>query len=223
MKVIIFGASGMVGQGVLRAALLAPDVEQVLLVGRAALELRHAKLRQLTQADLFDYSAVTAQLQAYDACFFCLGVSSAGMNEAQYTRLTYELTLAAAQPLARFNPGMTMVYVSGAGTDSSEQGRSMWARVKGRTENALLRLPFKSVYLFRPGAIEPLHGARSKTASYRVLYALMAPLMPLLRRLWPRAILSTENMGDAMLNAARLGGPGGVLESGAIYDLARPR
>src|SRR5476649_1188548 len=182
MKVIIFGASGMVGQGVLRAALLAPDVEQVLLVGRAALELRHAKLRQLTQADLFDYSAVTAQLQAYDACFFCLGVSAAGLDEAQYTRLTYELTLAAAQPLAQRNPGMTMVYVSGAGTDSSERGRSMWARVKGRTENALLRLPFKAVYLFRPGAIQPLHGARSKTTSYRVFYSVLGPLLTFVRR-----------------------------------------
>ena len=220
MKVIIFGASGMVGQGVLRAALLAPDVEQVLLVGRSAVGQQHAKLRQLVQADLFDYSAVSAQLQGYDACFFCLGVSSAGMDEAQYTRLTYELTLAAAQPLARLNPGMTMVYVSGAGTDSSEHGRSMWARVKGRTENALLRLPFKAVYLFRPGAIQPLHGARSKTTSYRILYLLAAPLMPLLRRLWPRAILSTASMGDAMLNAARRGGPGGVLESAAIHALA---
>src|SRR5471032_923539 len=223
MKVIIFGASGMVGQGALRAALLAQDVEQVLLVGRSAVDLRHAKLRQLTQPDLFDYSAVATQLQGYDACFFCLGVSSAGMDEAQYTRLTYDLTLAAAEPLARLNPGMTMVYVSGAGTDSSEQGRSMWARVKGRTENALLRLPFKAVYLFRPGAIQPLHGARSKTTSYRIFYSLLAPLMPLLRRLCPRAILSTESMGDAMLNAARRGGPGGVLESGDIYTLARGR
>jgi uncharacterized protein YbjT (DUF2867 family) len=221
MKVIIFGASGMVGHGVLRAALLARDVEQVLLVGRSAIDQQHAKLRQLVQPDLFDYEAAAAQLQGYDACFFCLGVSSAGMEEAQYSRLTYELTLAAAQTLARLNPGMTMVYVSGAGTDSSEQGRSMWARVKGRTENALLRLPFKTVYLFRPGAIQPLHGARSKTSSYRIFYALAAPLMPLLRRLWPRAILSTESMGDAMLNAARRGGPGGVLESAAIYELAR--
>ena len=223
MKVILFGASGMVGQGVLRAALLAPDVEQVLLVGRTSIDLRHAKLRQLAQPDLFDYSTASAQLQGYDACFFCLGVSAAGLDEAQYTRLTYELTLAAAQPLAQRNPGMTMVYVSGAGTDSSERGRSMWARVKGRTENALLRLPFKAVYLFRPSAIQPLHGARSKTTSYRVFYTLAAPLMPLLRRLWPRAILSTESMGDAMLNAARRGGPGGVLESADIYALAGGR
>src|SRR5471032_1382162 len=150
MKVIIFGASGMVGQGVLRAALLAPDVEQVLLVGRTAMDVQHAKLRQLVRADLFDYRDDAAQLQGYDACFFCLGVSAAGLDEAQYTRLTY------AQPLAQRNPGMTMVYVSGAGTDSSERGRSMWARVKGRTENALLRLPFKAVYLFRPSAIQPL-------------------------------------------------------------------
>src|SRR5471030_969408 len=196
MKVIIFGASGMVGQGVLRAALLAPDVEQVLLVGRAAVELRHAKLRQLTQADLFDYSAVTAQLQAYDACFFCLGVSSAGMNEAQYTRLTYELTLAAAQPLARFNPGMTMVYVSGAGTDSSERGGSMWARVKGKTENALLRLPFVA-YMFRPGIIQPLFGVKTKTALYNLFYTIGKPLLPVLKMLFPNSVLTTQQVGLA--------------------------
>lgn len=220
MKVIIYGASGMVGQGVLRAALMAEDVEQVLLVGRSDTGRRHPKLQQLVLADLFDYSAVSARLQGYDACFFCLGISSAGMSEADYSRLTYDLTLAAARVLAPLNPQMTMVYVSGAGTDSSEQGRSMWARVKGRTENALLRLPFKAVYLFRPGVIQPLHGIRSKTASYRVFYTLAAPLMPLLRRLLPRAILSTDSVASAMLNAARRGAPGGVLESAAIYDLA---
>src|SRR5471032_2914157 len=221
MNVIIFGASGMVGQGVLRAALLAPDVEQVLLVGRTSIDLRHAKLRQLAQPDLFDYSTASAQLQGYDDCFFCLGVSAAGLDEAQYTRLTYDLTLAAAQPLAQRNPGMTMVYVSGAGTDSSEKGRTMWARVKGRTENALQRLPFKAVFLFRPGAIQPLHQLQSKLRSYRIFYSLFGALLPLARRWWPNQVLTTEVIGVAMLNLVRHGGSKAVLETKDINAAAQ--
>lgn len=217
MKVMIFGATGMVGQGVLRECLLAPDVQQVLTVGRTATGQAHPKLQELVHADLFDYQAVEAHLRGFDACFFCLGVSSAGMSEAEYTRLTHDLTLAAAQVLARLNPSLCFVYVSGAGTDSSEQGRSMWARVKGRTENALLRLPFRSVYLFRPGIIQPLHGARSKTASYRWLYALSAPLLPVLRRVWPRQVLTTEGVGQAMLAVARRESGRAVLE---VADIA---
>jgi uncharacterized protein YbjT (DUF2867 family) len=169
---------------------------------------------------MLDYAAIESQLQNFDVCFFCLGVSSSGMSEPDYTRLTYDLTLAAAQTLARLNPRMTFIYVSGAGTDSSEQGRSMWARVKGRTENALLRLPFKAVYLFRPGVIQPLHGIRSKTPSYRLVYTLTRPLLPLLRALLPNMILTTESVGRAMLAAARHGAPKSVLESGDIRALA---
>jgi len=222
MKVILFGATGMVGLGVLRECLLAPDVEQVLTVGRTATGQQHPKLRELVHADLSDYAAVDAQLAGYDACFFCLGVSSGGMSEAQYTQLTYALTLAAARTVSRLNPGMVFTYVSGAGTDSSEQGRSMWARVKGRTENALLRLPFKGVYLFRPGLIQPLHGIRSKTPAYRWFYTLLGPLVSLTRLLAPKWTLSTEIMGQAMLAAARHGAPKAVLESADIYALARP-
>ncbi|MDE1166461.1 MAG: NAD(P)H-binding protein [Pseudomonas sp.] len=218
MKVLLFGATGMVGQGVLRECLLADDVAQVTIVGRSPSGLGHAKLREVVLPDLFDYRDVA--LEGFDACFFCLGVSSAGISEAQYTRLTHDLTLAAAQALARLNRQMTFVYVSGAGTDSSEQGTSMWARVKGRTENALLRLPFKAVYLLRPGFIQPLHGAQSKTRSYRLLYSLIKPLNPLLKRILGRRMASTESMGRAMLNLARHGAPTAVLEAAAITDAA---
>ncbi|HEY9134091.1 MAG TPA: epimerase [Dyella sp.] len=220
MKVILFGGSGMVGQGVLRECLLAGDVDEVLAIGRAPMANRHAKLKDLVCPDLFDYRDVEAQLSGYDACFFCLGVSAAGLDEAAYSHLTYDLTLAAAQTLAAHNPNMTFIYVSGAGTDSTEQGRSMWARVKGRTENALQQLPFKAVYLFRPGIIQPMHGVRSKTGWYQTFYSIMRPFFPLLRAVSPR-MLSTELVGRAMLAAARHGAPKTVLESNDIYALAQ--
>jgi uncharacterized protein YbjT (DUF2867 family) len=220
MNVLIYGATGMVGQGVLRECLLAPDVAQVQTVGRTPTGQQHPKLKELVQRDLFDSLPVVAELAGFDACFFCLGVSSAGMTEADYTHLTYDLTLGVAQTLASLNPGMTFVYVSGAGTDGSEQKGSMWARVKGRTENALQRLPFKGVYLFRPGVIQPLHGTRSKTASYQLFYSLSKPLLSPLRALFPNMILSTEIMGQAMLAVARRGAAKAVLETPDIRALA---
>jgi len=220
MNVLIFGASGMVGQGVLRECLLAADVQAVVTIGRSGSGQQHPKLRQLVHADLLNYSAIEAELSGFDACFFCLGISSAGMSEADYTRISYGYTLAAAETLARLNPQMTFTYVSGAGTDSTEQGLSMWARVKGRTENALLRLPFKGAYMFRPGVIQPLHGVRSKTASYQMLYSLLGPLLPLLRRLFPRQITTTEQVGRAMLAVARHGAPKHILESPDIIAVA---
>lgn len=237
MNIMIFGTSGMVGQGVLRACLLASDVAAVLSVGRSVSDTQHAKLRHLVQPDLMNFFAdqsdqnVASELQGYDACFFCLGVSSGGMDEARYTQLTYDLTLSAATTLARLNPQMSLIYVSGAGTDSSEKGKSMWARVKGRTENALMRLPFKSAVMFRPGVIVPLHGARSKTPSYRLLYTLTSPLLPVLRALFPRHVLTTESVATAMLNIARFGiahfglsvrgERGAVLEAADIYAVAK--
>lgn len=221
MKVLIFGATGMVGQGVLRECLRAPDVEGVQTVGRTRTAQLDPRLNELILPDLMDYRAVEASLTGFDACFFCLGVSSAGMQEADYARLTCDLTLAAAQTLARLNPKMTFVYVSGAGTDSTEHGRTMWARVKGRTENALLRLPFKAVYLFRPGVIEPLNGAVSKTRSYRLFYAVARPLLSTLRALFPNHILSTEDIGQAMLAVARQGAAKAVLEAADIRALSR--
>lgn len=220
MNVLMFGATGMVGQGVLRECLKASDVEQVMSVGRSPFGLRHSKLNELILGDLFDYHSFEQQLRGYDACFFCLGVSSFGMSESEYSRVTYDLTLAAAQTLSRLNPQMTFVYVSGAGTDSSEKGRSMWARVKGRTENALQRLPFKAVYLFRPGVIQPLNGLRSKTVLYRSIYTALGPLLSLMHRLWPNLIATTETVGNAMLNAARRGAAKPVQESRDIHALA---
>lgn len=216
MKVILFGATGMVGQGVLRECLLDDGIEGVLAVGRAASGQTHAKLTDGVHADLYDYTAIESTLSGYDACFFCLGVSAAGLSEAQYQRITYDLTLAAAQTLVRLNPAMTFVYVSGMGTDSGERGRSMWARVKGKTENALLRLPFTAAYMLRPGMIQPLHGVRSKTGWYRALYAVTTPLLPLMRAAFPHAVTTTEQVGRAMIKLARSGYRQRVLESADI-------
>lgn len=221
MRVLIFGATGMVGQGVLRECLRAQDVDYVQTVGRSATGQLDPRLHEIVHADMMDYRSIGASLHGFDACFFCLGVSSAGMSEANYTRLTYDLTLAAAQTLARLNPSMTFVYVSGSGTDSSEQGRSMWARVKGRTENALQRLPFKAVYLFRPGVIEPLHGIRSKTRLYRLIYPVLKPLMSLMRLIMPDQILTTEDVGQAMLAVARRGADKPVLEPADLNAICR--
>lgn len=221
MKILIVGATGMVGQGVLRECLAAPDVSEVTVLGRTKIEPTHPKLRQLVQDDLFDLVPVESALRGMDACFFCLGVSSSGMSEAAYQHLTYDLTLAVASVLARQSPAMTFVYVSGAGTDSSEQGRSMWARVKGRTENALNALPFASVYLFRPAIIQPMHGIESKTASYRLFYKLAKPLLPLMTLLFPQFAVTTQAIGLAMLQAARQRSGRLVLVSRDIAHLGR--
>jgi uncharacterized protein YbjT (DUF2867 family) len=216
MKVILFGATGMVGQGVLRECLLDPDVHAVLSIGRSATGQKHQKLRELVHQDFLDFSAVEKDLSGFDACFFCLGVTSVGMTEESYHRITYDFTIAAAQTLARLNPGMTFIYVSGMGTDSSERGRAMWARVKGKTENALLRLPFKAAYMFRPAGIVPLHGIRSKTRLYRVFYVVLAPLLPLLQKSFPKYVTTTEQVGRAMIKIAKQGGPKRVLENSDI-------
>jgi uncharacterized protein YbjT (DUF2867 family) len=216
LRVILFGATGMVGQGVLRECLLDAEVERVLAVGRTPTGQVHSKLHEIVRADLFDLSPVVSQLVDYDACFFCLGVSSAGMDAKTYYRLTYELTTSVAAVLARWNRGMTFIYVSGAGTDSSERGRVMWARVKGKTENALLQMPFKAAYMFRPGYIQPLHGIRTKTKLYAALYAVMGPLYPVWAALFPKYVTTTECIGRAMLKVARQGSPRRILESWAI-------
>ena len=220
MKVILFGASGMVGQGVLRECLLDQNVEGVLAVGRSPVGQQHEKLDELVRSDVTDLAAVEDRLRDYDACFFCLGVSSAGMKEADYRRVTYDLTLAVAQTLARLNPGMTFIYVSGTGTDSTEKGRIMWARVKGETENALRRLPFKAAYMFRPGIIQPLHGIKSKTRIYRILYAVSGPLLTLIRKLRPRWVTTTEQVGRAMIRVGMRGAPRFALENQDINSLA---
>lgn len=219
MNVLLLGATGMVGQGVLRECLLASDVLRVTTLGRTATGQTHAKLDELVHASFFDLSPIESRLTPYDACFFCLGVSSAGMSEQEYTVVTHDLTLSVARTLARLNPGMTFVYVSGMGTYTTEHGRSMWARVKGRTENALLRLPFKAAFMFRPGAIMPMHGVRSKTALYRAAYVVLTPLYPLIKRLSPNAVTTSEQVGQAMLQVARHGYPNSVLETADINAL----
>src|ERR1035437_1627006 len=213
MKVILFGATGMVGQGVLRECLLDPGVESVLVVGRSPTGERHAKLREILHDNFLDFSGVESQLAGYDACFFCLGVSSVGMSEERYRHLTYDITMAAATTLSKLNPGMVFTYVTGAGTDSTEQGRVMWARVKGKTENDLLKMPFKAAYMFRPAGIQPLHGIRSKTAWYQAIYVVAAPLLTLLNRVAPKYMTTTEQVGRAMIKVARDGYPRPVLES----------
>jgi uncharacterized protein YbjT (DUF2867 family) len=210
----------MVGAGVLTECLDDPRVRSVLVVGRKPCGVAHSKIREIIRSDFFDYSDARAALKGYDACFFCLGVSSAGMTEAAYHRLTYELTLSAAGVLADLNPGLTFCYVSGEGTDSTERGRFMWARVKGKTENHLLRMPFKA-YMFRPGFIQPLKGVRSKTRLYQAMYDVLAPLYPLLKRLAPNHLTTTENMGRAMIQAAASGYSKHVLENPDINTLAR--
>jgi uncharacterized protein YbjT (DUF2867 family) len=219
MNVILFGASGMVGQGVLRECLLDPDVHQILSIVRTPSGQQHPKLRELVHTDFFDYSTIEPELTGFDACLFSLGVSSSGMDETKYKHLTYDLTLAAATTLARLNPNMAFLYVSGAGTDSTERGRSMWARVKGKTENDLLKLPFRAAYMFRPGAIQPLHGIRSKTKLYQTFYTVLNPILPLLKSVFPQYITSTEQLGRAMLRVAKQGFPKPILENKDIDTL----
>lgn len=219
MKVILFGATGMVGSGVLIECLDDPRVTSVLGVTRRPLGRQHPKLRELAPVDFFDYASVRESLTGYDACFFCLGVSSFRMSEDDYRRMTYDLTLAAAGALAEVNPGMVFCYVSGQGTDSTEKGRSMWARVKGRTENALLAMPFDA-YMFRPGFIQPLKGVRSKTPIYQGAYVTMGWLFPLLERLFPRQMTTTEKVGRAMIAVAAHGAPKRILDPGDINGLA---
>jgi len=211
----------MVGQAVLREALADARVARVLTLGRRATGQTHPKLRELVHADLFDLSAVESQLSGFDACLYCLGVTSAGMSEADYAHITYELTLVIARTLAKVNPALTFCFVSGAGADSSERGRVMWARVKGKTENALRELPFRAVFVFRPGLILPMDGITSRTRSYRILYALMTPFFPLLRRM-PKRVTTTRRLGRAMIHVAMEGAPKSVLERADLNELAGP-
>ncbi len=220
MKVLLFGASGMVGQGVLRECLLDSDVARVVTVVRKPTGRRHEKLTEIVQPDLATLAAAEPQLRGFDACFFCAGVSALGMTEAEYTRVTYDLTLGVAKTLLRTSPDLTFVYVSGARTDSTEKGRMMWARVKGRTENALLSLPFRAAYMFRPGAIMPLHRIRSSTRWYNAAYAIIRPIYPLLRRVAPTTITTTGKLGKAMIAVARNGYSTHVLEMSDINRLA---
>jgi uncharacterized protein YbjT (DUF2867 family) len=217
IKAIIFGASGMVGEGVLIKALRHKDVESVLVIGRRSCRITHDKLKELIHHDFFDYSTIEEHLKGYNACFFCLGVSSVGMNEQDYTRITYDLTMQAATTLSRANPGMTFCYVSGTGTDSTEHGRMMWARVKGKTENHLKELPFKSVFLFRPGLMKPVDGQKN----LKPLYRAAGMLYPLWKFLSPKNVCTLDDVGLAMIHAVEIGYQKQILENMDITQLAK--
>ncbi|MFX3635931.1 MAG: NAD-dependent epimerase/dehydratase family protein [Candidatus Pristimantibacillus sp.] len=217
ISVIITGATGMVGEGVLHECLIHPDVERILLINRRPCGLSHPKLKEIVQADLFDLSSVESQLSDYQACFYCLGVSSVGMSEAEYSRITYDLTLYVAGLLSRLNPEMVFCYVTGEGTDQTEQGKSMWARVKGRTENHLLQLPFKRAYMFRPGYIHPIKGLNN---AHRY-YAVLSWIYPILRRLMPKYVISLSELGRAMITLVNEGYEASILTSKDMEEIVK--
>jgi uncharacterized protein YbjT (DUF2867 family) len=220
MKVIIFGASGMVGGGVLLECISDSDVSSILVVGRTPSGIDDPTLTEMIHQDFFDYSSVEDGLIGFDACFFCLGVSAAGMTEEKYRHLTYDLTIAAAETLARLNPDMTFCYVSGQGTDSTEKGRIMWARIKGATENRLLEMPFAAAFMFRPGYIQPMKGIRSKTRLYQSLYTALSWLYPVLEKVMPNGVTTTEKLGRAMIAVGLRAYSKPVLATRDINELA---
>ncbi len=219
MNVVIFGASGMVGQGALLACINDPEVTAILTVGRAASGPASPKVKNLVHKDFLNFTDVKHDLTGYDACFYCLGVTSNGLSEPEYKKVTRDFTVAAAKVLADANPKMTFVFVSGSGTDSSEKGRVMWARVKGATENDLFKMAFKAAYALRPGYIHPMDGIQSRTKLYNTFYKVAGPLFPVLNAVMPKQITTTRRIGDAMIKLARTGGPKKILENRDINAL----
>lgn len=223
MNVCLFGASGMVGAGTLLECLDDPRVTSVLVVGRSPCGVTHAKVTEVLHRDFTDFSPLADRFRAIDACFFCLGVSSAGMTESAYSAITFDVTIAAARALVAANPSMVFCYVSGTGTDSTERGRTMWARVKGRTENALLAMGFRAAYMFRPGYIQPVRGVKSKTGWVNAVYAVIGPLYPLLRAIAPGAMTTSAAHGKAFIAVAADGYPSPLLYARDINRLAGER
>jgi uncharacterized protein YbjT (DUF2867 family) len=221
VRILLFGGTGMVGQGVLRECLLDRDVTEVLSVVRAPSGQAHPKLRELVHKNFFDFTTVLAELTGFDACFYCLGATSIGKTEAEYSRITYDITVAAGDVVARANPQLTFIFISGASSDSTEKGSVMWARIKGKAENYVLALPIKAAYVFRPGLIQPMHGIKSKTLLYRIPYVLLAPFVPWLKRQFPRFVTTSETIGRAMLTIVRRGYPVRILETTDINAAAR--
>lgn len=219
MRVVVFGASGMVGGGALRECLEDARVDEVISVGRRPCGLSHPKLKEIEAPDLFDLGAFAQELTGLDACFYCIGVTSAGMSEADYRRITHDLTVAVFDVLLAANPGLKICFVSGAGTDGTEKGRVMWARVKGAAENYLLARS-QNAYMFRPGFIQPMKGVRSATAMYQAFYTVVGPLYPVLRRLFPGGVTTSAAVGQAMINAVTRGSPKRILETRDINALA---
>lgn len=216
IRVIVTGATGMVGEGVLHECLLHEDVEEVLVINRKPCEVKHPRLKEIIHQDFLDFSPIESQLKGYNACFFCLGVSSVGMKEDAYYTFTYTLTLHVANTLVKYNPDMTFCYVSGASTDSTESGRLMWARVKGKTENDLMKLPFKQVYNFRPGAIEATKGLKNVLSYYKYF----SWLFPIIKLFAPNAVVKLKEIGIAMINTVTKGYEKQILEVSDIKALA---
>ena len=219
-RVIITGATGMVGKGVLLECLDHNSINEVLVLGRSPLNIKHPKLKELIHADFTDLTIISNQLSGYDACFFCLGISAAGMKEDEYKRVTYDFTLSLAKTLYKINPEMTFTYVSGEGTDSTEKGSSMWARVKGKTENDLLKLGFKQAFMFRPGAIIPLRGIKSKTKGYQFMYDYFMWMVKLIKFIAPNSVINTTQVGLAMINSMLKGYNKSILHPKDIIILA---
>lgn len=217
IKAIVTGATGMVGEGVLLECLEHPDVQQVLVINRKPVGIVHPKLNEIIHADFFNLAPIEARLSGYNACYFCLGVSSIGLKEPEYHHLTYDLTLHAAETLCRLNPEMTFCYVSGANTDSTEKGSSMWARVKGKTENDLMKLPFKQVFAFRPGFMKPTPGQKNALSFYKYVNW----MYPALRALFPRVVSTLSELGKAMIKVSLLGYKKPVLEVRDIVERAK--
>lgn len=221
MRIALFGATGMVGAGALIECLADPRVTEVISISRRSTGIANPKLREVLHGDFFDYHGIQSLFRHIDACFFCLGVSAAGLSEEEYRRMTYDLTLVAARAMVAVCPTMVFCYVTGKGTDSTETGRFMWARVKGRTENALFMLPFHGAYMFRPGFIQPMKGVRSSTAWYQAVYTITAPLMPLLRPFFWGAMTTSDTVGRALINVAANGYPKRILEVADINIAGR--
>jgi nucleoside-diphosphate-sugar epimerase len=208
IKAIITGVTGMVGEGVLHECLLHPDVESVLVINRKPCGVEHEKLKEIIHKDFFDLTAIEEQLAGYNACYYCAGVSSVGKKEDEYKHITYDLTMSFANTLIKLNPEMTFCYISGVGTDSTESGRSMWARVKGKTENDLIELGFKAAYAFRPGYIQPTKGLKNAYKAYKIF----APFYPLIKLLFSKYATTLKEIGLAMINVTLYGPEKKVLE-----------
>jgi uncharacterized protein YbjT (DUF2867 family) len=217
IRAIVTGATGMVGEGVLHECLLSSDVEQVLVINRKPCGVSHPKLKEIIHQDFFNLNPIAEQLKGYNACYFCLGASSVGMNQHDYTRVTYDLTLHVAKTLLQQNNNMTFIYVSGSGTDSTEKGSLMWARVKGKTENDILNLGFKDAYAFRPGFMKPTAGQKNALSFYKYINW----LYPALRFLAPGVVSTLSEVGEAMIKATTVGSAKKIMEVKDIVAIAK--
>ncbi len=220
IKAVLLGSTGMIGQGVLLECLENEQVESVLVINRSSCNVTHPKLKEIIHQDVSDLSSLKEELSACNTCFFCLGISSAGLSESEYYKITYDITTKAAATLLSINKAFVFCYISGSGTDSSEKGRMMWARVKGKTENALLAMPFKKAYMFRPGYIQPLKGIKSRTAWYNAMYVVLKPLYFILKYS-DKYVTDTQTLGKAMINAVAKNYPKSILESKDINQLGK--